>query len=487
MGFHKPRLVIAALRGGAGKTLISTGLLAAYRLYHDLRLIPFKKGADYIDSGWLTRAADQPCYNLDPFLMTENEILDSFVRRSQAGHGSLIEGNRGLYDGVDIHGTFSTAELARLLKAPVILVLDATKVTRTAAAQILGCMRFDPRVRIAAVLLNRVAGSRHETVLRGAIEYYCGIPVLGIIPRQKSDLFPERHLGLVPPQESTSHANTLQFAAELLRKSVDLESLWQIAKAAERLEGPVNPLTARLKPEPAEPPLVIGVVRDAAFHFYYPENLEALEDRGAILRQISSFESCPLPPIDALYIGGGFPETHLEVLAGNSVLRASLKEEIEKGLPVYAECGGLMFLCRGILRNDSTFPMTGIFPFDAVLEKKPQGHGYTVMECVNSNPFFPEGAVIKGHEFHYSRIVGNYPAFRFVFRLLRGHGIVPGWDGICYENVLAGYSHIHATGNSDWAEAMIRNARSFRLKRVAFLPDCRAGPNLSGLAANGFT
>ncbi|HQN20158.1 MAG TPA: hypothetical protein PKV86_13490, partial [Syntrophobacteraceae bacterium] len=174
-------------------------------------------------------------------------------------------------------------------------------------------------------------------------------------------------------------------------------------------------------------------------------------------------------------------------LAGNSVLRASLKEEIEKGLPVYAECGGLMFLCRGILRNDSTFPMTGIFPFDAVLEKKPQGHGYTVMECVNSNPFFPEGAVIKGHEFHYSRIVGNYPAFRFVFRLLRGHGIVPGWDGICYENVLAGYSHIHATGNSDWAEAMIRNARSFRLKRVAFLPDCRAGPNLSGLAANGFT
>ena len=186
----------------------------------------------------------------------------------------------------------------------------------------------------------------------------------------------------------------------------------------------------------AAEPVVIGVIRDAAFQFYYPENLEALAERGAIIKEISSFEARSLPPLDALYIGGGFPETHLEVLAGNSVFRESLKREIERGLPVYAECGGLMFLCRRICRQQNTFPMTGLFPFDVVLERKPQGHGYTVMECVNDNPFFAKGAILKGHEFHYSRIIGDESAFPFVFRLEKGHGIVAGWDGICYKNVL---------------------------------------------------
>ena len=486
MVFQKPRLVIAALRGGSGKTLISLGLVAAWRHYHGVRLVPFKKGPDYIDSGWLARAAHQPCYNLDPFLMTAEEMISSFVQRSNSGDGSLIEGNRGLYDGVDIRGSFSTAELAKLLRAPVILIVDATKVTRTAAAQVLGCIHFDPEVEIAGVLLNQVSGKRHEQILKGAIEHYCKVPVLGVIPRQDRNLFPERHLGLVPPQESDNISEALVFAAKQINEHVDLASLWGIAKTAQPLGWPV----AHANPQEhlgTTDPVVIGVIRDAAFQFYYPENLEALEERGAIIREISSIASCPLPPLDALYIGGGFPETHLEALAANSTFRESLKNEIERGLPVYAECGGLMFLCRGIYRQERIFPMAGLFPFDVVLERKPQGHGYTLMECVNDNPFFAKGATLKGHEFHYSRIVGSNPGFPFVFRLRKCHGIVAGWDGICYKNVLANYSHIHAVGNADWADAMVRKARSYRRERAGLPLDCRVDPNRSVLESTKYS
>jgi cobyrinic acid a,c-diamide synthase len=486
MVFQKPRLVLAALRGGAGKTLISLGLLAAWRHYHRLRLVPFKKGPDYIDSGWLAMAAQQPCYNLDPFLMTAEEMLRSFVQRSGAGDGSLIEGNRGLYDGVDVKGSFSTAELAKLLGAPVILIVDATKVTRTAAAQVLGCIHFDPEVRIAGVILNQVAGKRHEQVLRGAIEQYCHVPVLGVIPKQQRNLFPERHLGLIPPQESDNTTETLDFAAKQVNECVDLEALFRIAKGAEPLGWPLDQRETQTDLRIKEP-MHIGVIRDAAFQFYYPENIEALEDRGAIIKTISSFEPRPLPRLDALYIGGGFPETHLETLAGNSVFRASLRHEIERGLPVYAECGGLMFLCRGIYRGESFFPMTGLFPFDVLVERKPQGHGYTLLECIHDNPFFPKGTLLKGHEFHYSRIVGNDSDFPFVFRLQKGHGIVAGWDGICYKNVLASYSHIHAVGNADWADALIRTAWSYHRDRKAKPLDCRVDPNRSMLETTEYS
>ncbi len=486
MLFEKPRLVIAAMRGGAGKTLISLGLVAAWRRYQGLRLVPFKKGPDYIDAGWLAMAAQQPCYNLDPFLMTADQMLRSFIQRSHRGDGSLIEGNRGLYDGVDIRGSFSTAELAKLLRAPVILIVDATKVTRTAAAQVLGCLQLDPEVRIAGVLLNQVSGKRHEAVLRGAIEHYCGVPVLGVLPRQQYNFFPERHLGLVPAQESKSVPEALAFAAKQMNDHVDLASLWEVAKTAEPLGQPLLQGATPESRQPAEP-VVIGVIRDAAFQFYYPENLEALEERGAVIKELSSFDSHALPPLDAVYIGGGFPETHLDVLAQNAPFRTSLRREIERGLPVYAECGGLMFLCRGIYHQQNTYPMTGLFPFDVVLERKPQGHGYTVMECVRDNPFFARGAVFKGHEFHYSRIVGNESALPYIFRLRKGHGIVAGWDGICYKNALASYSHIHAVGNAGWAEAMVRRARSYRQERLGRLADGEVDSSWKVLGTTGYS
>lgn len=480
MAFQKPRLVIAALRGGSGKTVVSLGLVAAWRKYRDLRIVPFKKGPDYIDAGWLATAAQHPCYNLDPFLMSSDEILSSFVHRAWRGDGSVIEGNRGLYDGMDVEGSYSTGELAKLLRAPVILVLDATKMTRTAAAMVLGCQHMDPGVQIAGVILNQVAGKRHERILRGSIERYCRIPVLGAIPKEKgSSFFPERHMGLIPPQEHGRIPDAVEFAASKMKECLDLEAIWQISSNAASLSLPI-PIIQDEAIEKAEEPVVIGVVRDAAFQFYYPENLEELRKRGAILKEISSLENRSLPDVDALYIGGGFPETHLDILAGNTVFRESVRKAVENGLPIYAECGGLMFLCRGIYSSGSMHPMVGIFPFDVILEAKPQGHGYTILESVQENPYFPRGTVFRGHEFHYSRIVSieNSPSVSFVFRLQKGHGIVAGWDGLCYKNTLANYSHLHVVGNEHWAKAMVKAASRFRqssLKGINGIKDPKAG------------
>lgn len=470
MEFNRPRLIVAALRGGAGKTVVSLGLAAAWKRYLGLRIIPFKKGPDYIDAGWLSVAAGHCCYNLDPFLMSPEEIAQSFARRSGCGDVSLIEGNRGLYDGVDANGSYSTAELAKLLRSPVVLVLDATKVTRTAAALVLGCQHLDPDVKIAAVILNQVAGKRHEKVLRESIEQCCGIPVLGVVPREDRNFFPERHLGLVPPQEAEDVSEALALVASRMKDCLDLESLWRLAGTADSLG---LPFAAGEPGESSGVSVRIGIVRDSAFQFYYPENLEALEDRGAVLVEVSSLGNAPLPPVDALYIGGGFPETHVERLSASSVFRESVRSAVEAGLPVYAECGGLMFLCRSILHKGRTYPMAGVFPFDIVLGPKPQGHGYTIMECVAENPFFGKGTIIRGHEFHYSRIAerldpGAYP---FVFKMRKGHGVVAGWDGICYKNVLAGYSHIHAIGNGWWADAVVAAARGHQRNRNGMCAD----------------
>jgi cobyrinic acid a,c-diamide synthase len=482
MLFQTPRLVIAALRGGSGKTVVSLGLLAAWRQYHGLRVVPFKKGPDYIDAGWLAMAAQHPCYNLDPYLMKPEAMLSSFIRRSQGCDASVIEGNRGLYDGVDARGSFSTGELAKLLRAPVILVLDATKVTRTAAAMVLGCQHLDPDVHIAGVILNQVGGKRHEKVLRGAIEECCQVPVLGVIPKEANNFFPERHLGLVPHQEAENVLGAMDFAATRMKDCLDLDALLEIAKTAGPLGCPVT-LPESLRRADVVEPVVIGVLRDAAFQFYYPENLEALQERGAILREISSFQGCALPSLDALYIGGGFPETHLEILSRNEVFRKSLKSEIEAGLPVYAECGGLMFLCRRIRYRQAQYPMVGVFPLDVVMETRPQGHGYADVECVADNPYFPKGATFKGHEFHYSRIEGPPPEGPFVFRMNKGHGIVAGWDGLCYKNALASYTHIHAVGNEQWAEAMVRAALWYRQERSGRSLDRRADPKQRMLGA----
>jgi cobyrinic acid a,c-diamide synthase len=455
-----PRVVIAALRGGSGKTTLAVGLIAAWRERAG-RVVPFKKGPDYIDAGWLALAAGQSCYNLDPFMMNEKQILQSFCERTRLADGAVIEGNRGLYDGMDAAGTCSTAALAKVLQAPVLLVVDATKITRTAAAAVLGCQHFDPEVQIRGVILNRVAGARHEKMLRISIEQYCGIPVVGTVPRVKEDTFPERHMGLVTALEHPEARDAVLSRIRVVEKYIDLDRVVAVARQAPPLiwEGGLRP--RRMTKAYRQP--VIGVIRDSAFQFYYPENLEALEARGARVLEVNSLCDEALPGLDALYIGGGFPETHAEQLAANVRFRESLRSAIEGDLPVYAECGGLMYLGRNLHVGDRTYPMVGVLPMDFRLMGRPQGHGYTMVEVVEANPFYAVGLALRGHEFHYSRVDDADPTgLAMAFAVRRGIGILDGKDGVCYKNVLGSYTHIHAIGSPEWAEGLVQRALAHR-------------------------
>jgi cobyrinic acid a,c-diamide synthase len=455
-----PRLLLAALRGGAGKTTLTLGLLAAWR-DQGRRLVPFKKGPDYIDPAWHALAAGCPSHNLDPFLMEGDQILASVARHAAQADALLIEGNRGLYDGLDPQGTYSTAELAKMLSTPVVLVVDCTMTTRTAAALVLGCQHFDPQVPIRGVILNQVARPRHEAMLRDTIEHYCAVPVLGAIPRLKCAVFPERHMGLVPPQEHATAMRAVATARDLARKYLDLDGLWQVASQAPPL--PEVPAASPSFCADCVPP-VIGVIRDSAFQFYYPENLEALREAGAAVLELSALEDPLLPAhLDALYIGGGFPETHARALAENLSFRNAVKAAAQAGLPIYAECGGLMYLGEHIQVGSEKFPMVGLFPYDFVMGKKPQAHGYTILEVTRDNPYFPRGLVLKGHEFHYSQIVPDpAPQVPMAFTVRRGSGISGQREGLLYQNVLATYTHLHALGSPQWAAGIVRRAREYR-------------------------
>ncbi len=453
-----PRLVIAALRGGAGKTLLSVGLVAALRR-SGFAVSAFKKGPDYIDAGWLGMAAGGDCYNLDSFLCDNETVKTSFADRSQGKDIAIVEGNRGLFDGVDSAGHYSTAELAKLLNAPVILIVDATKMTRTAAALVLGCRMLDSGMDLRGVILNRVGGARHERVLREAIETATCIPVIGSVSKLPLENFPQRHLGLLPLHEHPRAGEFLDEAAEIISGSVDLDRLLEAARTAGDLYYATPPVLL----EPRDETLRIGVLKDSAFQFYYPENLEALKGRGAELVFVSALSHSPLPDLDALYIGGGFPETHAERLAENSIFKESLLKAAQDGLPIYAECGGLMYLSRNLRIDEDVYPMVGVFPLETVLERKPQGHGYIEVEISAPNPFYPGGTKLKGHEFHYSYVTGlDNPGASYAFRVTRGHGMDGTRDGICVDNALGTYVHVHALGEPLWAEGILKSALNYR-------------------------
>ncbi len=462
-----PRIIIAALRGGSGKTILSVGIIAALdRLSKSIA--PFKKGPDYIDAGWLALAAGQPCYNLDSFLLDPDVNLRSFLIHAFDCDISVIEGNRGLYDGIDLEGSTSTAELAKLLQAPVVMCVDCTKITRTMAAVVSGCARFDPDVRIKGIILNRVANPRHEKKLRDSIEYYSKIPVVGAIPKQSHEYFPERHLGLVPTPEHDWANESIEAIAGIAEKHIDLDAIVEIAHTAPELTTTLNGDTSSSSiqhPASSIEKLAprIGVIKDSAFQFYYPENIEALKVAGAEIELISPLEIKTLPQLHALYIGGGFPETHAAQLSENKSFSRQLKTMVEGGFPIYAECGGLMYLGKELILEDRSYPMTGILPLVFDFYKRPQGHGYTIVKVEGQNPYFPVGAEIKGHEFHYSR-VRNWSGQKndLVFQMQRGAGIHEDRDGILYKNVLATYTHIHALGNPGWAKALVRNAIEYQ-------------------------
>ncbi|MBC8209030.1 MAG: cobyrinate a,c-diamide synthase [Desulfobulbaceae bacterium] len=452
-------LMVAGLAGGSGKSVVSVGLTAALSR-RGRTVVPFKKGPDYIDAGWMKLAAGRSCYNLDPFLMEESVIRASFQDRGQEGERLIVEGNRGLYDGVNATGGYSSAELAIMLNLPVLLVVNCTKTTRTVAALVMGCQQFDPQVNICGVVLNQIGGARHRAIVTEAVEHYTGLPVVGAIPRLKRDIFPMRHLGVTPHQEYDGADAALELLADTIDEHLDVERIEDLMFKIPASKN-VIPNTFGVEAGPASSSLRIGYLMDAAFQFYYAENLEALEAAGAELVPVNALSASKLPDLDGLYIGGGFPETSAADLAANEGFRHSVRAAVESGLPVYAECGGLIYLGESIVLDGVEHQLAGVFPVRFGLSKRPQAHGYSIFRAEQNNPFYPVGAKVKGHEFRYSTILswsGN-PS-ELVLRMDRGTGFIGGRDGLCRNNVLALYTHIHALGTPEWAVGFVARCRA---------------------------
>jgi cobyrinic acid a,c-diamide synthase len=455
-----PRLVLAGLSGGSGKTIVSLGVCRA-AVDAGIRVRPFKKGPDYIDAHWLALATKASVSNLDPFLFSKDRIRSLFHARMQGHDLALIEGNRGLFDGKDEQGTCSTAELARMLNSPVVIVVDCTKVTRTMAAIVMGCQMFDPDLDLKGVILNRIAGNRHEAVVRSSIERYTDLKVFGALPKMSSNPIPERHMGLISDQEFAQTDLAFARLSSFVQDHIDLPALISAADTP----VPVPCPDMQLFPSPAGPAgcVTIGYVRDASLWFYYQENLEALERAGALLIPVSLIDDKPWPAVDGLYLGGGFPETMAAKLSANQVVRGRVRSLSCSGMPIYAECGGFMYLCRDLEYEHQVYPMAGIFPVSTTFCRKPQGLGYVQGQVTQANPFHSPGTTLVGHEFHYSRSVASDSAQLFpCLHLERGQGVYSHQDMLLSRNTLAGYTHMHAFSHPEWAKRFVQAARTYR-------------------------
>ncbi|NOX68862.1 MAG: hydrogenobyrinic acid a,c-diamide synthase (glutamine-hydrolyzing) [Gammaproteobacteria bacterium] len=453
-------IFIAGAHKSSGKTSVSVGLTAALT-GRGMALQPFKKGPDYIDPLWLGRAAGNACYNLDFFTQSHDEIAATFAGHATTAGISLIEGNKGLFDGVDVAGSDSNAALAKMLAAPVVLVIDSSGMTRGIAPLIRGYLGFDPDVNIAGVILNKTGGTRHEGKLRAALERYTDIDVLGAIGRDSSLEIPERHLGLVPANETNATDTIIAKLAKAVTSQVELDRIVEIANAA--------PATATAPVRDSLPAadVRIGIARDAAFGFYYPDDLDAFALAGAELVPFDTLSDAHLPAVDGLFIGGGFPETHLVKLAENRTLLANIRQVLSAGMPAYAECGGLMYLARSIQWHNGEYAMAGVVPGDVIVDDRPQGRGYVLLERSGSDPW-PVATTkerarnqrIPAHEFHYARLE-NLPDNReFAYRVQRGHGIDGRHDGLLVENLLAGFAHHRNTAANPWVERFVAFVRT---------------------------
>jgi cobyrinic acid a,c-diamide synthase len=455
-------LMISAAHKSSGKTTLSIGLCAALRA-QGVRVQPFKKGPDYIDPLWLGAAAGRPCHNLDFYTQERAEIREVFARHLQGADLGLIEGNKGLYDGLDLDGSNSNAALATLLQAPVVLVLDTRGMTRGVAPLILGYQAFDPALRIAGVILNHVGGSRHEGKLRRVIEHYTDVRVLGALGHNPGLQIEERHLGLMPSNEAERSAELIARLGQAVGAAVDLGAVRELAAGA--------PPPAAAAPLPAAPEagerIRIGYAYDEAFGFYYPGDLEALRAAGAELVPFDTLNDTALPAVDALFIGGGFPETRMRLLEANAPMREAVAHFIESGGPAYAECGGLMYLARSLTWNGEKCKMVGVVPADVVMHDRPQGRGYVRLRPNPGHPWpgmAPE--VLPGHEFHYSGLEDLDSGVQFAYRVERGHGIDGRHDGIIYKNLLANYAHLRDTGRNRWAARFLAQVRACRVPRA---------------------
>jgi len=457
------QIFISAAHKSSGKTTVTLGLCAALRT-RGIDVRPFKKGPDYIDPMWLGRAAGHDCHNLDFHTMDSNEIKDTVGFYAKGSDISIIEGNKGLYDGLDLDGSNSNAALAKLLDAPVVLVLDARGMTRGIAPLILGYQAFDPDIRIAGIILNQLGGSRHESKLRAVIEHYTDVTVIGAIGKNPDLQILERHLGLIPSNEQDDAARQIKSIGSVIAEQVNLDTLLDIAKTA---PVPAAPAVSPFRINSLLHPLRIGIARDEAFGFYYPGDLDAMRQSGAELIDIDMLRVQALPDIDGLIIGGGFPESCMETLQANDAMRHAVGGAVESGLPVYAECGGLMYLARSLTWKGRTCAMAGVIPADAVMHEHPQGRGYVRLETGAGFPWpAGTGKTVAAHEFHYSALEHMQAPHSYAFRVLRGTGIDGKHDGYVYKNLLACYSHQRSTRSNRWTQQFLE-----------FVAQCKSRPD----------
>lgn len=459
---HIPRLVVAAVQGRSGKTTFTIGLQRALR-ERGLLLQGFKKGPDYIDPSWSTFATGVPCRNLDGVMMTKDQIRHSLCVHAANKDIAVVEGAMGIFDGLDWQGSNSTAELAVTLQAPVILVVNTTRITRSVAAIINGVAAFDKRLNVAGVVLNQVARPRHLDIMTKVIEEYCDVPLLGALPKSRDVEIPDRHLGLIPASEQDALQLRIDGLGRLVSEHVDLDRVLAIADSAPDLVDPLPDVQHEVIGDPVR----IGVFRDRAFSFYYPENLEALAAEGAELVMLDALQDSALPDLDGLYIGGGFPEMFAGELEANSSMRASVKQASEAGMPIYAECGGLMYLVRTLKSEKNHYEMAGVFEAEVAMEKRPVGLGYTYQTVTANNPFFEAGSTVVGHEFHHSRVhfPENAAPAVYGFHTQRGKGIAEQdggiFDGLVSRQTLATYHHFHAASSPEWAHRFVGLAKTF--------------------------
>ena len=450
------RFLISAAHKSSGKTTVSIGLAAALAA-RGLKVQPFKKGPDYIDPLWLSQAAGRACRNLDFQLSSEPELASYFARHGHDADVCLVEGNKGLYDGLALDGSNSNAALAKLLDLPVILVLDARGMTRGVAPLILGYQAFDRELNIAGVILNQIGGARHEAKLRAVIEHYTDVAVLGAIHCDERMRVAERHLGLMPANEAAGAEPQIATIAGHIAAGVDIERLLSLTQTTKVLPQPLRQASAH-RDKPAQ--VRIGIARDSAFGFYYADDFDAFGAAGATLVPFDTLRDTRLPDVDALWIGGGFPECFLEQLSANTNLRSQIRAAIEAGTPAYAECGGLMYLARSITWRGERREMVGAIAADAVMHDKPVGRGYVRLAPGADHPWLAEVAPFSAHEFHYSSLEGLVPDTRYGYRMERGHGVDGEHDGIIYRNLFASYSHLRTAPHCDWVARFVDFVRT---------------------------
>lgn len=450
------RIVLTGTGSGVGKTTITTGIMKA--LSDEYKIQSFKVGPDYIDPSYHACATGIPARNLDSFFMSDGQIRESFkngMLHSNADYG-IIEGVRGLYEGISpINDIGSTASIAKALNSPVILIINSRSLVRSAAAMALGFQALDPKINIAGVILNNVKSEKHYKKTKKSVETLAKLPVIGGIIRDEKIAMEQRHLGLIPAVEEERISHLVDRWGELIKENIDLDMLLDIMKTSTNIPKDYEPIWIK---EKTKQKTRIGVPFDEAFNFYYRENIEALEENNAKIVYFSPLHDEEIPDVDALYLGGGYPEMFKKDLSSNESMLKSVKSFSEDKHPIYAECGGLMYLTKSIDNE----PMVDIYPYKSCLTKKVQGLSYTIAKCIFNTPICKEGQQYNGHEFHYSKVdyKGNQRS-DFAFEMQRGVGIKNKLDGLIKDNTVASYIHTHTSCLPDFAYNFTQSAYEY--------------------------